>query len=108
MMVRTLVVTTLLLLAVTPAADAAQRFAAPNGSSTSQCPAGDPCAIERAVNNAAPGDEGIVAPGDYQLSVPLNPKGALDLHGDLNHAAPRIAASGKLGGTVLTFKGGAL
>ncbi len=102
------VATTLLLLAVTPAADAAQRYAAPNGSSTSQCPATDPCAIERAVNNAAPGDEVIVTSGSYQLDTALNPKGALNLHGDPDHAWPRIAASGKLGGTVLTFKGGTL
>jgi hypothetical protein len=110
MMVRTLVsvVTTLLVVAVAPAADAAQRYAASSGSSTSACTAGAPCTIERAVNNAASGDEVIVAPGAYQLDAPLNPKGALDLHGDPNRAAPRIAASGKLGGTVLTFKGGTL
>jgi hypothetical protein len=102
------VVTTVLLLAVPPAAGAAQRYAAPGGSSSSPCQATAPCTIERAVNSAAPDDEVIVAPGDYQLNTVLNPKGALDLHGDPDHAAPRIAASGKVSGTVLTFKGGTL
>jgi VCBS repeat-containing protein len=110
MMVRPLVsvLTTLLVLAVSPAALAAQRYAAPNGSTASQCPAGDPCTIQRAVNDAAPGDEVIVTSGNYQVDSPLNPKGALNLHGDSNHAWPRIVASGKLGGTTLTFKGGTL
>ena len=101
-------VAALLVLVATPTAEAAQRYAAPGGSTTSQCPAADPCAIERAVNGAAAGDEVIVASGDYTLSSALNPRGALNLHGDPDHAWPRITASSKMSGTVLTFKGGTL
>jgi hypothetical protein len=110
MMVRTpaLLVAALLLLAVAPAAQAAQRYAAPGGSTTSQCPAGDPCTIEHAVNDANPGDEVIVGPGTYQLGASLNPRGALDLHGDRDHVWPRIMGSSKAGATMLTFKGGTL
>jgi hypothetical protein len=98
----------LLVLVGTPTADAAQRYAAAGGSTTSQCSVADPCTIERAVNNAADGDEVIVASGDYHLTAPLNPRGALDLHGDPDRAWPRIAASGKVSGTVLRFRGGTL
>ncbi len=101
-------VAALLVLVATPTAEAAQRYAAPGGSTTSQCPAADPCTIERAVNGAAAGDEVIVASGDYTLSSALNPRGVLNLHGDPDHAWPRITASGKMSGTVLTFKGGTL
>jgi hypothetical protein len=101
-------VAALLVLVATPTAQAAQRYAAPGGSTTSQCPAADPCAIDRAVNGAAVGDEVIVASGDYTLTAALNPRGVLNLHGDPDHAWPRITASGKMSGTVLTFKGGTL
>lgn len=101
-------VAALLVLVATPTAQAAQRYAAPGGSTTSQCPAADPCTIERAVNGAAAGDEVIVATGDYTLTAALSPRGVLNLHGDPDHAWPRITASGKMSGTVLTFKGGTL
>src|ERR1044071_9210636 len=94
-------VAALLMLVATPTAQAAQRYAAPGGSTTSQCPAADPCTIERAVNGAAAGDEVLVASGEYTLTAPLNPRGALDLHGDRDHTWPRITASGKMSGTVL-------
>ena len=98
----------LLVLVATPTAHAAQRYAAPGGSTISQCPAADPCTVERAVNGAAAGDEVIVASGTYTISTPLNPRGKLDLHGDADAAWPQITASGKLSGTLLTFKGGTL
>ena len=99
-------VAALLVLVATPTAQAAQRYAVPGGSTTSQCPVADPCAIERAVNGAAAGDEVIVASGDYTLTAPAEPRGALDLHGDADQMWPRIIAAGKVSGTALTFKGG--
>jgi hypothetical protein len=101
-------VAALLVLVAAPTAHAAQRFAAPGGSTTSQCPAADPCTVDRAVNGAAAGDEVIVASGTYTLNAPLNPKAGLDLRGDPDAASPQIVASGKLSGTLLTFKGGTL
>jgi hypothetical protein len=101
-------VTALLVLVATPTAQAAQRYAAPGGSTTSRCPAADPCTIERAVNGAAAGDEVIVASGAYDLTAPLNPRGALDLHGDPDQMWPRIIASDKVSGSVLRFRGGTL
>src|ERR1044071_193393 len=101
-------VAALLVLVATPTAQAAHRYAAPGGSTTSQCPAADPCTVERAVNGAAAGDEVIVASGTYTLSAPLNPHGELDLHGDPDAVWPQLVASGKLSATLLTFKGGTL
>jgi hypothetical protein len=108
MMVRMLVLTALLVLAVTPAADAAQRYAAPNGLTTGLCPATAPCAIDRAVNAAADGDEVIVTPGTYTLAKRLQPRGDLDLHGDPDAAWPKIVGTGSLKEPILTFNGGRL
>jgi hypothetical protein len=107
-MVRTLVLTALLVLAVAPAAGAAQRYAAPNGSSTGQCPATAPCALDRAVNSAADGDEVIVTPGTYTLAKKLQPRGELDMHGDPNFAWPKIVGTGSLKEPILTLDGGTL
>jgi hypothetical protein len=107
-MVRTLVLTALLVLAVAPAAGAAQRYAAPNGSTTGQCPVAVPCALDRAVNNAADGDEVIVAPGTYTLAKKLQPSGDLDLHGDPDGAWPKIVGTGSLKEPILTLDGGTL
>jgi hypothetical protein len=101
-------VAALLVLVASPTAQAAQRYAAPGGSTTSQCPAADPCTVERAVNGAAAGDEVIAVSGVYTITAPLNPRGALDLHGDPDAVWPRIIASAKVSGTLLTFKGGTL
>jgi hypothetical protein len=108
MMVRTLVLTALLVVAVAPSAGAAQRYAAPNGLSTGQCPATAPCALDRAVNAAADGDEVIVTSGTYSLSKRLQPRGELDLHGDPNAAWPKIVGTGSLKEPILTLNGGTL
>jgi hypothetical protein len=100
---------TLLLLAVPTSAHAARRYATTNGSTTARdCAVTDPCRIDRAVNGAADGDEVIVAPGNYRLDAVLKANADIDLHGDADHAAPKLLAPASLGGTLLTFKAGTL
>src|SRR5918992_2399705 len=80
-----------------PPAGAAQRYATPDGSATSPlCAASAPCRIDRAVHGAAAGDEVIVGPGTYHVHVPLRPGVRLDLHGDRNHAPPRLIGDADL------------
>jgi hypothetical protein len=102
-------VASLVLLAVPNTAHAARRYATPDGSTTSRgCTVGDPCRIDRAVNGARDGDEVIVAPGSYRLLAALKPDADIDLHGDADHARPRLVAPAALGGALLTFKDGKL
>lgn len=91
-----------------PAAEAAVRHAAPDGTTTAACTAAGPCALQTAVNSAADGDEVVIAPGTYSLAKKLVPRGALDIHGDPNFASPRIVATGALKEPVLTLDGGTL
>src|SRR5918995_1899422 len=80
-----------LLLLVPSTASAAVRYATPGGSTASvACPASDPCRLDRAVNAAAANDEVVIGPGTYRITVPLRPVAALDLHGDPDHAWPRV------------------
>jgi hypothetical protein len=96
-----------LALLVAPTAGAAQRYATPNGSATSpSCAASDPCRIDRAVHGAAAGDEVIVAPGTYSVHVPLRPGVRIDLHGDRDHASPRLIGDAGLKASVLAFRAG--
>ena len=87
------------LLVAAPAASAVQRFAAPGAPSTGDCTGGmanPPCAITWAVENQAqPGDEVIVAPGDYDLmSSNLTLSTAnVSVHGVDGQPAPRIRSS---------------
>jgi hypothetical protein len=98
-----------LVLAAPATARAATRYAAPGGSTTSAgCEAADPCTLERAVNGASPGDEVVVGPGAYHLTTALKPRGALDLHGDADYAAPEVSAAASLSATPLTFRAGTL
>jgi hypothetical protein len=102
------IVTIVFTLVAVPAADAARRYASPNGSTTAACTAADPCALHIAVNSAADGDEVVVTPGTYTLAKKLQPRGALDLHGDPDFAWPKIVATGALKEPVLTLDGGTL
>ena len=79
-------------------AQAAQRYAAPNGTGNSPCAQQDPCSLADASNGASNGDEVIVAAGEYTISgAPLNVVYAgLQLHGDFGGPMPRVVAS--LGG----------
>jgi hypothetical protein len=98
-----------LLLTAPSAAQAATRHAAPGGAPDSpDCAAAAPCTLERAVNGAAPGDEVVVGPGTYRVAAPLKPAGALDLHGDRDHAWPRVVADASVKTALLTFRSGTL
>jgi hypothetical protein len=49
-----------------------------------------------------------VGAGTYHVSTALKPTGALDLHGDRDHASPRVIGEAPLSGSLLTFQGGTL
>jgi hypothetical protein len=99
----------LMLLAGPSSANAARRYATLAGSTISpDCAVTDPCRIDRAVNRAGDGDEVIVGPGNYKLDAVLKPDAEIDLHGDVDHAWPKIVAPASLGGPLLTFKAGTL
>jgi hypothetical protein len=84
-------------LAIAPVAQAAQRYAAPDGTGNA-CTQQDPCSLAEASNGASDGDEVIVTAGEYTISpAPLNVVHAgLHLHGDFGAPMPRVVAS--LGG----------
>lgn len=93
-----------LLLALTGAgpAAAAVRYASPSGASTA-CTSGSPCSLATAVNNAAAGDEVVVAPGDYALgSSYLNNSLGINVHGVVGQPRPHITGSGTT--ALLTLK----
>ncbi|MDQ3726509.1 MAG: hypothetical protein M3335_11585, partial [Actinomycetota bacterium] len=85
----------LLCLAFPAAAAAAERFAMPGGATTGACPQSAPCRIDHAVNEAKPGDEVFVAPGEYNVSAtPLSNPGALTVVGENRASKPRLVATG--------------
>jgi hypothetical protein len=103
------IVTIALTMVAAPAAGAAVRYATPTGGATSGgCAAAAPCTLEVAVNSAADGDEVVVGPGTYTLAKKLVPRGELDIHGDRDHAWPRIVGPNTLKEPMLTLKGGSL
>ena len=75
-------------------AQAAPRYAAPDGTGTA-CTQQVPCSLAEASNGSSNGDEVIVAAGDYTISAaPLNVVSAgLRLHGDFGGPMPRVVAS---------------
>jgi len=87
----------LALLTAPAAAQAAQRYAAPNGSGP-LCTQTEPCSFQDAVNEASENDEVIVTAGDYTITgAPLNVVYAgLQIHGDPGGPMPRVTAA--LGG----------
>src|SRR5262249_40118580 len=84
------------MLAATATAEAAQRYASPDGTGES-CSKQEPCSLQIAIGNAGNHDEVIVGPGAYALgSTPISAGGAgLDIHGDFGGPAPKIEASYK-------------
>ena len=106
-MLVTIVTITLTLLAA-PAANAAVRNATPTGGATSGSCAAAPCTLEVAVNSAADGDEVVVGPGTYALTKKLTPSGELRIHGDRDHAWPRIVGPSTLKEPMLKLNGGTL
>jgi hypothetical protein len=84
------------LLALVPAAQAAQRYAAPGGSGPkAECPQGNPCSLKDAVEGADNNDEVIVTGGTYVLGAGIvSPEGSnVDIHGDFAAPMPRVTAS---------------
>ncbi len=68
---------------------AAQRYASPTGSG-STCSQASPCPIQIAANDANPGDEVIVTPGDYSPPASVAPSANVYIHGVQGQPMPRI------------------
>jgi hypothetical protein len=96
----------LLVLAAPSGAQAAQRWTAPSAAATGGCTQVVPCALDVAVNQAAPGDEVIVEPGTYAVAVPLDAPGAIDIHGVAGQPRPQLVGASDLSAAVLTAKQG--
>jgi hypothetical protein len=83
-------------LALAPAAQAAQRYAAPEAAGPEPCAQSAPCSLKQAVTKAKTGDEVIVGTGTYAVKEPLSPEGGASnvyIHGDFNSPMPQIVGS---------------
>jgi hypothetical protein len=87
-------IASLVVLAIAPAAQAAQRFAAPAGTG-GECTQAKPCELSSAVGGASAGDEVIVTTGTYTVkgSIFFPPATNVQVHGDLSGPMPRINAA---------------
>ena len=86
----------LLIVLLVPAAQAAQRFAAPAGVGPEPCAQSSPCSLEVAVKKAKANDEVIVTGGTYTVTEAMYPEGApsnVYIHGDFAGPMPRIIGS---------------
>jgi hypothetical protein len=95
----------LVTLALAAHAQAAQRYAAPQGSGI-ECSQAAPCSLAQALGKAQNGDEVIVGTGVYTTTETLYPEGVgVDLHGDYGAPMPTVKAA--FGGPVIAsaFKG---
>jgi hypothetical protein len=84
----------LALLACASTAQAAQRYAAPEGKGGEPCAQAAPCSLKDAIGGANSEDEVIVGSGEYTVPTPIF-SGAKNVyvHGDLGGAMPKINAS---------------
>jgi hypothetical protein len=83
-------------LSLAPAAQAAQRYAAPEAAGPEPCAQSAPCSLKQAVTKAKTGDEVIVGTGTYAVKEPLSPEGGASnvyIHGDFNAPMPQIVGS---------------
>ena len=83
-----------------PARAATVRYAVPGGSATTNCTSqATACSIDKAVNEAAAGDEVIVAPGIYNMgTVSLgNSQTGVNVHGVAGLPRPLIATAAPYG-----------
>jgi hypothetical protein len=95
------------LLATVSDADAAQRYASPDGSGI-LCSQAAPCSLEEAVTKAESNDEVIVGAGTYSPGATVEvPAGAInvEIHGDLGGPMPKISTSLLQGPIVLGAEG---
>jgi len=75
-------------------AQAAQRYAAPNGTGGEPCAQAAPCSLKDALTKAKEGDEVIVASGSYMLPETLFAEApGLSIHGDFRGPMPTISAT---------------
>jgi hypothetical protein len=84
----------LAVLALAPAAQAAQRYAAPDGAGPkAECLQADPCSLKDAMEGAKANDEVIVTSGAYTLTETIFPGAeGLSIHGDTAGPMPTISA----------------
>jgi hypothetical protein len=104
-------VVAMFLLTASGTAQAAQRYAAPDGSGT-ECTQAAPCTLDTAVHGVAGhfpqnGDEVLVAAGDYgspaaPLTVGLEPLAQMNIHGVAAGPRPRVYTADGGGFTVNT------
>jgi hypothetical protein len=85
-------------LALAPAAQAAQRYAAPPPAAGPEpCAQAAPCSLKAAVTKAKTGDEVIVGSGSYAVTEQLYPEGGaanVYVHGDFGGPMPQISGTG--------------
>jgi hypothetical protein len=85
----------LAVLALAPAAQAAQRYAVPEGSGPEPCSAAAPCSLKEALEKAKSSDEVILAPGTYEVDASIAPKPGVEnvyVHGSAGGPMPLITA----------------
>ncbi len=95
------------LLGSASAASAAQRYASATSTvTTGSCSASAPCTIGHAVNDAAAGDEIIVAPGGYGVQGSLSVTVPVAVHGVAGQPRPQLIGSSSRAGPVLELAAG--
>lgn len=95
-MPRALVIVALVAALLAPAtATAATRYAAPGGGMVPGCAQITPCSLEYAITAAEPGDEVVVAAGDYTVGATIETETPLWIHGQPGSSKPRIFAADK-------------
>ncbi len=88
----TVVAAGIALFATSPAwAQATTTYASPTGSDTAGCsdPA-QPCGLQRAISEAPPGGEVVLAPGTYTSGVTIDIPWQLNVHGQAGEPRPTI------------------
>jgi hypothetical protein len=97
-----------LALIAVPAAQATQRFAAPNGGGT-ECTQTKPCLLNEAAAGAKPGDEVIVTAGTYPITSTVFTLAVnVQIHGDTAGPMPRIVMTSSGSAIAITETGNSL
>jgi hypothetical protein len=86
---------------------AAQRYVSVGSTDTTgSCTQAAPCRIDHGVNDAAAGDEVIVAPGDYKVTTALQADVPIDIHGVDGKGAPLLQGAASLDSETLALDAG--